>query len=143
MQRGSFGHEQWLRSIDPDCRAAQERREQEQKALETKQAPAKPEFFVTMAAMKETLTTIAASIAPLPQRITALEKRLRTLESKQNGVTIAAQGVSIDGLAHMADVVSMLNQTLAQPVKPIYDSRGILIGARRVAGNALDTETKP
>lgn len=32
----------------------------------------------------------------------------------------------------MAAAIATLNETLAQPVKPIYDDKGILVGARRV-----------
>ena len=91
-----------------------------------------PDIFATVSAVKSALESVAGSIAPLLARVAALERKLQTLESKQNGVTIAAEGVSIDGFAGMAEAVSMLNQTLSQPIKPIYDAKGILIGARRV-----------
>ena len=47
-------------------------------------------------------------------------------------VEIAAEGVSIDGFANMAGAIAMLNATLAQPIKPVYNAKGILTGARRV-----------
>ena len=95
-------------------------------------APDHPDIYATILAVRASLETVASVVAPLTQRLAALERKLQTLESKQNGITIAAEAVSIDGLAGMAEAVSMLNQTLSQPIKPIYDAKGILIGARRV-----------
>src|SRR5688500_11828803 len=84
--------------------------------------------------------TFAANIAQtqlqresaLLKRVAALESRCKDLEARGAGVSVVADSVAIPGLDEVANMVARLNATLRAPMKPIYDGRGVLIGARRV-----------
>lgn len=74
--------------------------------------------------IRSTMGVVASIAAGLNEIVVRVEKVLIAVES-------AAQNVAADQ-AEVARSIARLNATLAQPVKPIYDAKGILIGARRV-----------
>lgn len=77
--------------------------------------------------------TLAIEKVQLLKRVDALELRCRELEARgAAGVSITAENVAVPGVEQLAKMMQRLDATLARPVKPVYDSRGILIGARRV-----------
>lgn len=72
------------------------------------------------------------SQAALMKRIGELEARCAALEARGAGVTIAAENAVVPGISELAERMAQLSATLSLPVRPIYDNKGILIGARRV-----------
>lgn len=116
MQRGTPEHELWLRSVDPNYRGGTERKAEPPAPV----ARAADEISVSMSQLRTSLLAIAATIAPLGEKLDRLEKRLRALESRQ-----------ADGLS-LAQAVIAINATLSQPVRPIFDESGRIIEARRV-----------
>ena len=97
-------------------------------------APDHPDIFVTMASVRSSLESVAATIAPLLARVAALEKQqmqFRNSAASGAGLSINAASIDID-LSSLANSITMLNEKLSQPVAPVYDAKGILIGARRV-----------
>jgi hypothetical protein len=74
--------------------------------------------------IRSTMGVVASIASGLNEIVARVEKVLSAVEN-------AAQNVASDQ-AEVARSIARLNATLAQPVKPIYDAKGILIGARRV-----------
>lgn len=91
-------------------------------------ARAAEEVLVSMEQLRASLMNVASHLAPLTQHLHLLEKKLSVLETKSMGTSLSSNDVTV----LMAAAIATLNETLAQPVKPIYDDKGILVGARRV-----------
>ncbi len=84
------------------------------------------DVLVSMEQLRASLTSIASYLAPLNQRLDALEKRLKEVELKPLGTQIHANEVAVGGATRA------LAEMLGRPRKLIYDGQGKLIGARRV-----------
>lgn len=83
----------------------------------------------TVGLLSQTLKIIADDVnLGIDKKLTPLTARLIALETRSDGVTIVSDGVSI---AAVADAVDKLTRTMEQPVKPVYDKAGKLIGAER------------
>lgn len=96
-------------------------------------APDHPDLYATMASVRSALETVAASVSPLLARVAALEKQMQFRNTTTGGAGLSINAASIDiDLSSLANSITMLNEKLSQPVAPVYDAKGILIGARRV-----------
>lgn len=74
--------------------------------------------------IRSTMGVVASIAAGLNEIVIRVEKVLSAVET-------TTKSVAADQ-AEVARSIARLNATLAQPVQPIFDSKGILIGARRV-----------
>lgn len=95
--------------------------------LEADDLPTPPpgQQFVTMEALTKMAQNLAAAISPLKLQLATLEKEIRNFRAMEE----SGSALSVSQLAHS---IALLNEKLSQPVAPIYDDAGRLIGAARV-----------
>lgn len=95
-------------------------------------APPEPDITQVVEATRRALETVSANLSPLMQRVTAIEKQMKSRDATEtgSGLSINASEIKID-LGELAQAIITLNQKLSQPVVPVYDAAGKLIGAER------------
>ncbi len=76
-------------------------------------------------AMMGVVASLAATVAAISTKVDGVPAAVAALEATAKSIN-ASQGEIKDGLCN-------LTRTLAMPTQPIYDAKGMLIGARRVA----------
>lgn len=92
-------------------------------------------YFEKVAPLEKWCCDVAAWLGTLGQRVEVLEQR-----EPASGLTINAGDVQVAGLDAVARSVERMERTLAAPVVPQYDEKGVLVGAQRSMTVAPDEQ---
>jgi hypothetical protein len=114
--------ERWAQLVDPERRQRSEARSPQPEASTR---------YATLRGVENALREVAKTFGPLLKRLAQVEQRVAAVETKAIGVSIRTESVVLDGMHAAAEAVASLKQTLERPLRPVYNEKGILIGAER------------